>query len=734
VEAKKTVTSQRAKHTAIASLIVVLVTQILLSLRLIWSNAAYEDEGTYLWAGHLELSSLLHGTAIQGSFPSYFSGAPVIYPPIGAVAASIGGLAGARLLSLAFILAATVTLYLSATRLFGWVGGIGAAVSFALLGPTQFLSAYATYDAMALSLLALSAYLVIRASQTQDLRHGEMMLATAGFVLALADATKYAVALWDPVIIALAIALYADNWRQRTKRAARLIIYTAVPILLALLAGGLSYITGVMSTTLTRQVAVGQTTGVLVVLHESFDWIWPVIILAVVAVIISFTDTKNTRVLCGIFAAATLLSPLHQAQIGTNISLNKHVDFGAWFGAIAVGYAVMRVTQACRGRSRVIMSSAIAACAIIVVIVGTTGITLTRSFMSDGWPNISSAVTEVQSLLHTRQCPCLLMSSEIMDYYLAGEIPVGKEQTEITTPFYFEYQKPGTTTQLTGTVAYVAAIEDHYFSVIEDDFYDAPQLSQAVDQAIAHTPGYHLVTTASWEGTTESHVWYYEPPPPPLIFDQEFNGPASSSPSAAVWDYDTGSAGEGQLENYTSSRSNSYLNGQGQLIIAATKNNNDYQSARLTSKTTFTQGDTIEARIKLNPEPGFWPAWWLLGAGDRQEVDMMENYGQQFAQTTVWNSDNGKMLNKAGDYTVGASWHTYEVQWTETGFTFSVDGREYLTVTPDELKGWGYTSSKTMDMILNVAVGGIAGTPSPSAQTPVTMEVDWVRAWKGINT
>src|SRR5437899_8091565 len=42
-------------------LIAILTVQALLSLRLVWSNSAYVDEATYLWAGHLEIAHWLHG-------------------------------------------------------------------------------------------------------------------------------------------------------------------------------------------------------------------------------------------------------------------------------------------------------------------------------------------------------------------------------------------------------------------------------------------------------------------------------------------------------------------------------------------------------------------------------------------------------------------------------------------------------------------------------------------------
>lgn len=80
------------------ALVVILIAQAALSLRLLPTNTASTDEALYLWAGHLEWAHWLHGIALP-LFPTYFSGAPVVYPPLGALADSIGGLAGARVLS-----------------------------------------------------------------------------------------------------------------------------------------------------------------------------------------------------------------------------------------------------------------------------------------------------------------------------------------------------------------------------------------------------------------------------------------------------------------------------------------------------------------------------------------------------------------------------------------------------------------------------------------------------------
>ena len=88
---------------------------------------------------------------------------PVIYPPIGALADSIGGLTGARILSLVFMLGATTLLWGTAQQLYGRRAAFFAAALFAVSGPTLHLGAFATYDAMSVFLIALAAWCVVRA-------------------------------------------------------------------------------------------------------------------------------------------------------------------------------------------------------------------------------------------------------------------------------------------------------------------------------------------------------------------------------------------------------------------------------------------------------------------------------------------------------------------------------------------------------------------------------------------
>ena len=166
-------------------LLPVLIVQALLSLRLLGADTAYQDEGLDLWAGHLQWASWLHGTAIP-PFPYYFSGAPVIYPPLGALADHAGGLAAARALSLVFMLGATTLLWSAARHRYGRRAAFFAAALFAVLGPTLHLGAFATYDALSLFFVALAAWCVLRAGERGALP-GRMIAAGAALALANAD-------------------------------------------------------------------------------------------------------------------------------------------------------------------------------------------------------------------------------------------------------------------------------------------------------------------------------------------------------------------------------------------------------------------------------------------------------------------------------------------------------------------------------------------------------------------
>ncbi len=394
------------------SLFFVLVVQALLTLRLMHADSAFQDEALYLWAGHREWGHLLHGTPIP-PYPAYFSGAPVLYPLFGALADSIGGLSAARILSLIFMLGATGLLWATTKRLYGSIAAFFAAALFAVLGPTLHLGSFATYDAMSVFLVALAAWLVVLAGQRRD---ATGLMIGAGVVLALANATAYSMAIFDPIVIGLALLVAYPTPGGKRAWSRCLILLTVVVVLLGigLLVGGGYYRTGINNTTLQR-VPGGDST--LTVLTDSWHWTGAVAVIALIGVIVAFTRRPLTARtwLPPLVLIAIVLVPVEQASLQTVASLNKHGTMGAWFAAIAAGYAVdWFVTSASPGRTRAIT---FAACVVALALPAVIGVNQARTFSND-WPNSSSFIAILRPLVSHGTGRLLVEDPSIGEYYL----------------------------------------------------------------------------------------------------------------------------------------------------------------------------------------------------------------------------------------------------------------------------------------------------------------------------
>ena len=121
---------------------------------------AYIDEALYLGFGHLDDRTL---AARIASTTILILRCASNVPAARRLADGLRGLAGARLLSLAFMLGATGGVYATAFRILGRSAAIAAAGVFAGLGAVQFLRALATFDAISVCLPALLPGPVIRA-------------------------------------------------------------------------------------------------------------------------------------------------------------------------------------------------------------------------------------------------------------------------------------------------------------------------------------------------------------------------------------------------------------------------------------------------------------------------------------------------------------------------------------------------------------------------------------------
>ncbi|GLU47159.1 endo-1,3-beta-glucanase [Nocardiopsis ansamitocini] len=237
--------------------------------------------------------------------------------------------------------------------------------------------------------------------------------------------------------------------------------------------------------------------------------------------------------------------------------------------------------------------------------------------------------------------------------------------------------------------------------------------------------------------------------PGDLVWSDEFNGAAGSAPDPSKWTHETGAHGWGnqELQNYTTSRGNSALDGNGNLVITAKRESNgSYTSARMVTKDKFERAyGRFEARIQIPRGQGIWPAFWMLGDNFPEtqwphsgEIDIMENIGRE--PHRVHGSIHGPGYSGGGGITghyqhpqgwsFADDFHTFAVDWSPNKITWFVDDVAYQTFTPANVGGNKWVYDHPFFMILNVAVGGEwPGYPDGSTQFPQQMRVDYVRVY-----
>jgi beta-glucanase (GH16 family) len=252
-----------------------------------------------------------------------------------------------------------------------------------------------------------------------------------------------------------------------------------------------------------------------------------------------------------------------------------------------------------------------------------------------------------------------------------------------------------------------------------------------------------------------------------LVWSDEFNGAAGAAPDASIWTFkDKGKNYNNELEIYcaptddvapcSASAPNIFEDGNGNLVIRAVRTpSGAWTSGSInTSHTEMPQYGRIEARIKLTPGNGIWPAFWMLGSDQLTgtawpacgEVDIME-WVPQFTPTTTSGTEHGpgysgccgtenaKFTFPGGGRIDDGNYHTYGVIWSENKLQYYRDdpAQPFFTVTSADIpadKQWVF--NQPFYLILNLAVGGQLPTPGPDASTPspADMLVDYVRVYR----
>jgi hypothetical protein len=489
------------------SLLAILAVQAALSVRLLRSDTASPDEGISLWAGHLLWSHWLHGTPVP-PFQAYLSGAPVAYPPLGALADSAAGLAGARVLSLVFMLGATALLWGTASRLFSHRAAFFATALFAVAGPVLQLGAFATGDAMSVFGVALAAWCVARAGTRGD---ATGLMIVAGVALAIANATAYWSALFDPVVLiaTLLVAYPRPGGKQAAGRAATLLTVLATLVTVGTLTGGGYYVTGI------HQALSLDVTGMnsaLSVLRSSGSWLGVIAAAAAAGVAVSAIQlrARSRTWLVALLAAAVFVVPAEQAGLRTALSLNSHVVLGAWFAAVAAGYGADAVITAVpKGLTRVTVG---AACALALALPVSLGATASMA-LATAWPNSSSFLTILAPLADHGRGRLLVEDPQVAEYYL----PSGRQWQRWSTTRNIVLPSGQSIDILNGDHRTAAAgasefahyIASGYFSIVALNFGDTTALDHRIEAALRANHHYHVIDVVPY-GPGPYVIWQYQ--------------------------------------------------------------------------------------------------------------------------------------------------------------------------------------------------------------------------------
>ncbi len=231
-----------------------------------------------------------------------------------------------------------------------------------------------------------------------------------------------------------------------------------------------------------------------------------------------------------------------------------------------------------------------------------------------------------------------------------------------------------------------------------------------------------------------------------LAWHDEFDG-KTIEPANWAFDLGGGGWGNGEAQFYTNRPENARSE-NGMLIIEARQEK--YEGSYYTSARLKTQGlrefqyGRIEARLKVPPGAGLWPAFWMLGAGfdgknwpDCGEIDIMEHVGREpdlimgTAHGPGYSGALGLSQWNRQKYNIADDFHTYAIEWQAGQIKWFYDGAEYFTLTRADVGDRAWAFDRPFFIILNLAIGGtLGGVIGLDTAFPAQVQVDYVRVFQ----
>jgi hypothetical protein len=347
---------------------------------------------------------------------------------------------------------------------------------------------------MSLFLMAVAVWCAVRGSEGRDFTRWIVASAVA---LIMANVTAYSSAIFDPVVVAIALMAGREQSAKLPKmRAASLAAYVISGLIFLAYAGRGLYWTGVRATVLSR---VSGTNSAAQVFSDVGRWTAPVALVALAGLLVCVMTDRNRRqrALLVVLVGALLLVPLEQARVHTVTSLDKHSDFGAWLAAITAGYAASRLS-----RLRIpalALAGATAAAAMALAIPVTTG--FAQAWGMFGWPDSRPFISAFRPLALHSAGPLLVESPSPVRYYLGTATPWQRWSSTwaITLPSGRTVGKASGVTSPGVPNDYTRLINQGFFVLVALNSTTTPGLDHEITQAMASSGRYRLVRSVPYD-------------------------------------------------------------------------------------------------------------------------------------------------------------------------------------------------------------------------------------------
>lgn len=450
-------------------------------------NTAFSDEALYIFAGRQIWSHWVTGAPLLDDFSFYMSGNPYVYPVLAGPLDQLGGVELVRALSTLLMLIVTACGYYATAMLFDRKAALLAAVFFAVQGPVLFLSRLATYDPLCLCALAVSVALLVYVGET---RRAWFALGI-GPLLVLAFFSKYLAVVYVPSVLLLLFLwiLRRWGWREAAKGAAIGVGSLAVFGALAALAVAIwdpTMVHGLTASTTNRIVVSTYPRSHLV--DHGLQLVGVSFAAAIVGCMLIVRKANITSaVICVLFLFTAFLVPAYHLYKAEPTSFDKHFAYSMFFAMPMAGYLL--ATLAVRRKSWEPNGYWLSSIAIALMLLS-IGIR-NAQYMYSTWPASNTLTYMLRTQVRPASGRYMAESRDVVRYYLQDVTSTW----QWTGPYFFQY----TDAQghfYTGQEAYVHAIDDGYFDVVELDYQGgALPVDLVIAKALESSHRYDLIAS-----------------------------------------------------------------------------------------------------------------------------------------------------------------------------------------------------------------------------------------------